>query len=82
MSLEPSLLQAEQPQLSQAFLIGEVLRPSDHFCVRPLDLLQQVHVFPVLRTPELNAACQVGAHQSGVDYNAWISPRQSLGQSG
>ncbi|KAK4818441.1 hypothetical protein QYF61_013128 [Mycteria americana] len=44
-SLEPSLLQAEQPQLSQTFFIGEVLQPSDHFRGPPLDLLQQVHVF-------------------------------------
>ena len=31
-SPQPSLLQAEQPQLSQPFLIGEVLQPSDHLC--------------------------------------------------
>ena len=31
-SPEPSLLQAEQPQLSQPFLVAEVLQPSDHFC--------------------------------------------------
>jgi len=31
-SLEPFLLQAEQPQLSRPFLIAEVLQPSDHFC--------------------------------------------------
>ncbi|KAK4818643.1 hypothetical protein QYF61_016614 [Mycteria americana] len=31
-SLEPSLLQAEHPQLSQPVFIGEVLQPSDHFC--------------------------------------------------
>ncbi|KAK4815543.1 hypothetical protein QYF61_003235 [Mycteria americana] len=57
-SLEPCLLQAEQPQLSQPFLIGEVFHPSDHFCGPPLDLLQQVHVFPVLRAPELDAVLQ------------------------
>ncbi|KAK4830181.1 hypothetical protein QYF61_008972 [Mycteria americana] len=55
---------AEQAQLSQPFLIGEVLQLSDHFCGPPLDPLQQVHVFPVLRTPELDAALQVGSHQS------------------
>ena len=59
-SPEPSLLQAEPPQLSQPFLIGEVFHPSDHFCGPPLDPLQQVHVFPVLRTPELDAALQGG----------------------
>ncbi|KAK4816767.1 hypothetical protein QYF61_022765 [Mycteria americana] len=57
-SPEPSLLQAEQPQLSQPFLIGEVLQPSHHFCGPPLDLLQQLHVFPVLRAPELDAVLQ------------------------
>ncbi|KAK4830182.1 hypothetical protein QYF61_008973 [Mycteria americana] len=57
-SLEPSLLQAEQAQLSQPFLIREVLQPSDHFCGPALDPLQQVCVFPVLRTPELDAALQ------------------------
>ena len=54
-------------QLSQPFLIGEVLQPSDHFCGPPLDLLQQVHVFLVLRTPELNAVLQVRSHQSRVE---------------
>ncbi|KAK4828525.1 hypothetical protein QYF61_026947 [Mycteria americana] len=38
---------------------GEVFHPSDHFCGPPLDLLQQVHVFPVLRAPELDAVLQV-----------------------
>ncbi|KAK4811229.1 hypothetical protein QYF61_022126, partial [Mycteria americana] len=57
-SLEPSLLQAEQPQLSQPVLIGEVFQPSDHFCGPPLDPLQQLHVFPVPRTPELDAVLQ------------------------
>jgi len=31
-SSEPSLFQAEQSQLCQPFLIGEVIQPSDHFC--------------------------------------------------
>ncbi|KAM9644853.1 uncharacterized protein ACIBXB_013062 [Morphnus guianensis] len=66
-SLEPSLLQAEQPQLSQPVLTGEVFHPSDHFCGPPLDPLQEAHVFPVLRTPELEAALQVGSHQSGAE---------------
>ena len=44
-SLEPSLLQAEQAQLSQPFFVGEVLQPSDYLCVPPLDLLQQLHLF-------------------------------------
>jgi len=63
-SLEPSLLQVEQPQLSQPFLIGEVLQPSDRLHEHPLDLLQQVHVFVVLSAPELDAGLQMGSHQS------------------
>ena len=66
-SPEPSLLPAEPPQLSQPFLIGEVFHPSDHFCGPPLDPLQQVRVFPVLRTPELDAGLQTGSHQSRVE---------------
>jgi len=61
---EPSLLQAEQPQLSQPVLTGEVLQPSNHFC-GPLWLhSQQLHVCPVLRAPELDAGLWVGSHQS------------------
>ncbi|KAK4823599.1 hypothetical protein QYF61_003799 [Mycteria americana] len=45
----------------------KVFQPSDHFCGPPLDPLQQVHVFPVLRTPELDAVLQVGSHQSRVE---------------
>jgi len=71
--LEPSLLQAQQPPLSQPFLIGEMLQPSDHFCSPPLDLLQQVHVFPVLRAPELDTGLQVGSHQSRVEEQNHLS---------
>ncbi|KAK4823229.1 hypothetical protein QYF61_027570, partial [Mycteria americana] len=49
---------AKQPQLSQPFFIGEVFQPSDHFHGPPLDPLQQVHVFLVLGTPELDAVLQ------------------------
>ncbi|KAK4830254.1 hypothetical protein QYF61_009321 [Mycteria americana] len=66
-SPNPSLLQAEQPQRAQTFFIGEVSHPSDHFRGPPLDLLQQVHVFPVLRAPELDAVLQVGSYQSRVE---------------
>ena len=40
-SLEPSLLQANQPQLSQPVLIGEVFHLSDHFCGPNLDPLNR-----------------------------------------
>ncbi|NXX41506.1 CASPA protein, partial [Tricholaema leucomelas] len=53
-SLKPSLLQAEEPQLSQPVLIAELLQPSDHLRGSPLDLLQQFHVLLVLGAPELH----------------------------
>jgi len=62
-----SLLQAEQPHLSQPVLIGEVLQPSDHLCGPPLDLLQQLHVLLVLGSPELHAGLQVRSHQRGAE---------------
>ncbi|KAK4808881.1 hypothetical protein QYF61_007996 [Mycteria americana] len=65
-SPEPSLLQAEQPQLSQPVFIGEVLQPSDHLHGPPLDLLQQVHVLLMLGAPQVDAVLQVGSHKSGV----------------
>ncbi|KAK4828585.1 hypothetical protein QYF61_027675 [Mycteria americana] len=55
----------ESPSLEQEK--REVFHTSDHFCGPPLDLLQQVHVLPVLRTPELDTVLQVGSHQSGVE---------------
>jgi len=63
-SSEPSVLQVDEPQLSQPILIEEVLQHSDHLCGPPLDLLQQLHVFLVLGAPELDAVLQVGSMQS------------------
>ena len=60
---EPSLLQAEESQLSQPVLAGEVLQPSAHLCGPPLDLFQQLHVLLVFRAPELDAVLQVGSHK-------------------
>ncbi|KAK4830698.1 LOW QUALITY PROTEIN: hypothetical protein QYF61_012867 [Mycteria americana] len=62
---------AKQPQLSQLFLIGEVFQPSDHFCGPPLDLLQQVHVSPVLRTPELDAVLQYSGLVPRESWDMW-----------
>lgn len=55
---EPSVLQAQQSQLSQP-VTTEALLLSNHFYGRPLDPLQHVHGFTVLRMPELDAALQV-----------------------
>ncbi|KAK4806069.1 hypothetical protein QYF61_010278 [Mycteria americana] len=63
----PATAWAEQPQLSEPVLVGEVLQPSDHFPGPPLDPLQQLHVLLVLRAPELDAVLQVGSHQSRVE---------------
>jgi len=63
---EPSLLQAEQSQLPQPVLTGEVFQPSDHLCGPPLDPLQHIHVLPMLGAPELDTGLQVGSHKSGV----------------
>ena len=48
---------------TQPFLKGELFHPSEHFCGPPLDPLQQVHSFPVLRAPELDT----GLQQSGAE---------------
>ena len=48
-------------------MTGEVFHPSDHFCGPPLDPLQNIHVFPVLRAPELDTVLRVGSHESGVE---------------
>ncbi|KAK4826015.1 hypothetical protein QYF61_003788, partial [Mycteria americana] len=57
-SPEPSLLQAEQPQLSQPVFKAEVLQLSDHLRGSCQDLLQQAHVLLMLGAPELNAVLQ------------------------
>ena len=64
---DPSLLQAEKPQLPQPVLEGEMLQPSDHLCGPPLDLLQQLRVLFVLRAPEVNTVLQVGSRKSRVE---------------
>jgi len=64
--LELFLLHAEEPQVSQPVLVGEVLQPSDRIHGPPLDLLQ-LHVVLVLRALELDAVLQVGSHKSRVE---------------
>ena len=67
MSPEPSLLQAEQPQLSQPFLLQEVFHPLDHFYGPVVDPLLHIHLFLVLGPPWLDTILQVGSHQSTVN---------------
>ena len=62
-SPKPSILQSKLPQLSQSLLTGEVFHPSNHFCGHPVDVLQQVHISLVLRTPLMDTVLQVESHQ-------------------
>ena len=48
---------------SQPVLTGEVFHPWDLLCDPPLDALQQVDIFPVLRTPHLDTVLQVRPQQ-------------------
>ena len=64
--LEPSLLLAEQPQLSQPFLTAEVFHPSDHFC----GLLwhhSNRSMSTVLSALELDTGLPGESHQSGAE---------------
>ncbi|KAK4824075.1 hypothetical protein QYF61_010586, partial [Mycteria americana] len=56
----PSLLfsRLNNPNSLSLSFTGEVFQPSDNFHGPPLDPLQQVHVFPVLRAPELDTVLQ------------------------
>ena len=63
----PSLLQAEQAQLSQPVFIGRVLQPSDHLCGSPLDLFQKLHNFLQLGAPGLDTVLQMGPHEGRVE---------------
>ena len=66
-SLKPSLLQAEQPQLSQPFFTGEVFHPTDHFVA----LLWATPTGPCL-------SCAEGS-RAGCRTPGGVSPRQSRG---
>jgi len=57
------LLQAEQSQLPQPFIMGEMLQSLNHLCGPLLDSLQHVHVCLVLRNPELDTELQAWPHQ-------------------
>ncbi|KAK4811179.1 hypothetical protein QYF61_019810 [Mycteria americana] len=65
--LATTSFQAEQPQLSEPFFIGEVLQPSDHFCGTSSGLALTGPSLSCTGAPELDAVLQVGSQESGVE---------------
>lgn len=59
---EPSLLQIQQPQLSQPFPIEEVFHPPNYLHGSLLDLFQHVHILFVLRKVD-TVHCKSGAEE-------------------
>ena len=73
-SPEPSLLRTKQVQFPQPFLTGEVLQPSGHLSGPPLDLLQELHVLPVLGAPGLDTVLALGMDKNEFDSDSWQPP--------
>jgi len=64
---ESSFLMAEQTQFAQPFLTGEMLQALHHLCGSLLDPLQEIPIFYVLGSPELNTQLQVRPDQCRVE---------------
>ena len=47
-------------ELPQPVFVGEVFQPSEYLCGCLLDLLQKLHIFLVLGSPDLDVVLQVG----------------------
>ena len=73
-SLEFSLLQAEQAQLPQMSFIREVLQLSDNLCAPPLDPFQKFHILLVLEASDLDTGLQVGPQDSRAEKNHLLLP--------
>jgi len=67
MSPELSLLQTKQAHLPQPYFIGQMFQLSDHPHCPPLDLLQQLYVFLVLRATGQDAVVQMGPIEDRVE---------------
>ena len=63
MSSPLSLLQAKETQLSQPFLIREMLQPLNHLCGFAMDSLKQFPVLLELRGPEIDTVLQMQTHK-------------------
>lgn len=59
----PSLLWVKQSQISQLFLICEIVELLHHLHGCTLDFLQYVHIDLALKSPELERVLQVWPHQ-------------------
>lgn len=71
---QSALLQAKQSWLPQAFFMNEALQYPPHLHCLPLDLLQELHVFLVLRSSEQVTALQRQTHQGWIeqqDHSLW-----------
>ena len=51
---------------------GEVLQLSEHLHGHPSDPLQQLHIPPVLGTPSLDTALQMGPHKGSAEGNSHL----------
>ena len=60
LSPELSLLPHKQSQFPQHFFLREVLQPSDHLRGPSLDLLQKLHIIPVLEPQAWTQCCTWG----------------------
>ena len=68
-----SLLQAKETQLSQPFLVREMLHSLNHLCGSALDSLKQFPVLLELRGPELDTVLQKRSHQGRVQGKEGLS---------
>ena len=64
---ESSFLKAEQTKFTQPFFIGEMLQALYHLCGPPLDSLQEIPVFLVLGSPELDTVLWVRPDQGRIE---------------
>ena len=64
---QSSFLKAEQTQVTQPFLIVEILQAVYHLCGPLLDSFEEIPVFFVSRSPELDTVLQVRPDQGRVE---------------
>lgn len=67
MSLEPSPVQAEEPQHSQPVFTEEVFQPTDVFLLAFFGFPLQVPVIPVGGSPPMDMVSQVECHKNKLE---------------